>query len=69
MPDGTVSTAVRLYYTEEGTLVKLSSETIYDEYFTGTEDISEFREWLPQPPADFVKAYVDISYPRARYLP
>lgn len=66
--DGTVSTAVKLYYTEDGVLVKLSSEIVYDESFSEDEDIDEFKDWLPQTPADFVKAYVDTNYPGARYL-
>lgn len=66
--EGTVSTAVRLYYTAEGALVKLASEIVYDESFDGDDDINKFKEWLPQTPADFVKAYIDSMYPGARYL-
>lgn len=66
--EGTAATAVKLYYTLEGKLVKLSSEIIYDESFADKDDFNEFQEWLPQTPADFVKAYVDACYPDSRYL-
>lgn len=66
--ENTVSTAVKLYYTEEGIRVKLSSEVIYDESFADDEDLDDFRDWLPQNPAGFVSAYIDTYYPGARYL-
>lgn len=62
------STTIKLYYTEEGILVKLSSEIIYDESSGGKHEIDEFEEWLPKTPADFVRNYVDEFYPGARYL-
>lgn len=66
--EGSVSAAVKLYYTADGILVKSSSEIIYDESFTGNGTIDELKEWLPHNPADFVSAYVDTYYPGARYL-
>lgn len=66
--EGTAATAVKLYYTESGALVKLSSEIVYDESFIGHNDIDELKEWLPKTPADFVSAYIDTYYPGARYL-
>lgn len=66
--EDSVSTVVKLYYTETGTLVKLSSETVYDESFADHDDIDEFHDWLPQTPGDFVSEYVDTHYPGARYL-
>lgn len=66
--EGTVATAVKLYYTEEGVLVKLSSEIVYDESFVDNDSLDDLREWLPKTPADFIRAYVDSYYPGARYL-
>lgn len=66
--EGSVFTAVKLYYTSEGVLVKLSSEIVYDESFAENEDFNDFAEWLPQTPADFVRNYIDTCYPGARYL-
>lgn len=66
--EGTVATTVKLYYTEEGILVKLSSEIVYDESFADPDNHGDFDEWLPKTPADFIRAYVDTYYPGARYL-
>lgn len=66
--EGTVATAIKLYYTEEGILVKLSSEIVYDASFVDKDDLAELEEWLPKTPAEFISAYVDTWYPGARYL-
>lgn len=66
--EGTLSTVVKLFYTADGTLVKEASEIVYDQSFVDNNDIDEFKEWLPQTPADFVKTYVDTNYPGARYI-
>lgn len=66
--EGTAATSVKLYYTEDGVLVKLSSEIVYDESFADHDDLDELEEWLPKTPSDFVNAYVNTYYPGARYI-
>lgn len=66
--EGTAATSVKLYYTEDGVLVKLSSEIVYDESFVDHDYLDELEEWLPKTPSDFVSACVDTYYPGARYL-
>lgn len=64
--DHTASGEVTLYYTEDGVLVKLTAEVVYDENYRDLE--ADYRDWLPQSPSDAVAAYISDHYPQAAYL-
>lgn len=55
-----------LYYTVDGVLVKLVVEVVYDENYRDVG--SDYRDWLPQTPPDYITDFVGSNYPQAKYL-
>lgn len=59
-------TKARLYYTDGGILVKITTETVYGDHHNGDDE--DYTDWLPQTPADNVRSFIETNYPGARYL-